>query len=77
MGASPGGWAELVVVDDGPGIRDGSLLERGVSGADSTGLGVDIVRRTAAGAGGTAVWEAGEGRGTVVRVVLPLARVTK
>lgn len=42
---------ELVVEDGGPGIEAGAL-ERGVSGAASTGLGLDIVRRTAELTGG-------------------------
>ncbi len=65
--------AELSVADDGPGIADPRLLERGASGGGSTGLGVDIVRRTAEAAGGEAHWESGDRSGTVVRVVLPLA----
>jgi signal transduction histidine kinase len=44
--------AHLVVMDHGPGIDDASVVERGVSGAGSTGLGLDIVRRTAEAAGG-------------------------
>ncbi|MDH3259369.1 MAG: HAMP domain-containing histidine kinase [Acidimicrobiia bacterium] len=64
---------ELVVADEGPGISDPGLLERGVSGGRSTGLGADIVRRTAEAAGGEARWDAGHPSGTVVRVVLPLA----
>jgi signal transduction histidine kinase len=45
--------AALVVEDGGPGIADSrSAVRRGVSGADSTGLGLDIVRRMAASAGG-------------------------
>ena len=44
--------AHLVVADEGRGIADASLLERGVSGAGSTGLGLDIVRRTAIASGG-------------------------
>ena len=66
--------AELLVADDGPGIADPSLLDRGVSGGGSTGLGADIVRRTAEAAGGTAGWKSGNPAGTVVRVTLPLAR---
>lgn len=43
----------LVVEDGGPGIADsGSAVRRGVSGGDSTGLGLDIVRRVATAAGG-------------------------
>ncbi len=42
----------LVVEDTGPGIADPALLDRGRSGGTSTGLGLDIVRRTAEAAGG-------------------------
>jgi signal transduction histidine kinase len=49
------GAVHLVVSDDGPGIDDHSLLERGVSGGGSTGLGLDIMRRTAEAAGGELV----------------------
>jgi signal transduction histidine kinase len=40
------------VTDAGPGIGDPGLLDRGRSGGSSTGLGLDIVRRTAEEAGG-------------------------
>jgi len=59
LNKSSGGLAELVVSDTGGGITDESLLERGESGAQSTGLGVDIVRSTATIAGGTAQWNVG------------------
>ncbi len=65
-----GGDGELVVEDDGPGISDPTLLERGESGAASTGLGVDIVQRTAVAAGGSAKWTAGS-TGTRVSISLP------
>ncbi len=39
--------AVLVVEDDGPGFPAGPVHRRGHSGAGSTGLGLDIVRRTA------------------------------
>jgi len=64
--------AQLLVADDGPGIDDEALLARGVSGGGSTGLGADIVRRTAESAGGTAEWNTGHSTGTTVRVVIPL-----
>jgi signal transduction histidine kinase len=47
-----GGGAQLVVSDDGPGLPDPTALHRGVSGAGSTGLGLDIVARTAGRSGG-------------------------
>jgi signal transduction histidine kinase len=43
----------LVVEDAGPGIADPRLLARGESDGASTGLGIDIVRRTAVEVGGT------------------------
>lgn len=43
--------AVLVVSDRGPGL-DPHLLERGISGGGSTGLGLDIARRTAESTGG-------------------------
>jgi signal transduction histidine kinase len=52
---APGGRSLLVVEDDGPGIADQSASERGRTGrldGLGTGLGLDIARRTAEGAGG-------------------------
>ncbi len=45
------GGAQLVVADAGPGM-DESTVRRGYSGAGSTGLGLDIARRTAESSGG-------------------------
>jgi signal transduction histidine kinase len=45
----------LAVDDDGPGFPAGATIERGTSGAGSTGLGLDIVRRTAEHGGGSMV----------------------
>jgi signal transduction histidine kinase len=46
--------AELLVADAGPGLHDpATALERGRSGGGSTGLGLDIARRTAEASGGT------------------------
>ena len=70
--SASGGFAELLVSDEGPGITDPSLLERGMSGGESTGLGADIVRRTAEAAGGAVHWESFDGAGTAVRVRVPL-----
>lgn len=49
---SIGGRAFLRVEDRGPGISDRSVVGRGASGQGSTGLGLDIARRTAELAGG-------------------------
>ena len=52
VGGSPiGGWW-LTVCDQGPGFDPGAALQRGTSGAGSTGLGLDIARRTAEASGG-------------------------
>ena len=59
------------VVDAGPGLS-AEALERGRSGAGSTGLGLDIARRTAEQAGGRLVLDDQPAGGA--RVVLLLAR---
>jgi len=46
------GWT-LVVRDSGPGLPGDSLPTRGTSGGSGTGLGLDIIRRTAEGSGGS------------------------
>ncbi len=50
----PDAPTRLVVSDDGPGLTESSV-ERGVSGAGSSGLGLDIARRTVERAGGRLV----------------------
>jgi signal transduction histidine kinase len=52
LASRPGGGARLVVSDAGPGLPDGAAVRRGASGAGSTGLGLDIARRSAEQAGG-------------------------
>ncbi len=59
-------WIE--VADRGPGLPDLSLLERGASGKGSTGLGLDIVRRTAEMTGGRIELNDRPEGGAVVRV---------
>ncbi|MFD8525888.1 HAMP domain-containing protein [Streptosporangium canum] len=48
----PGGGALLVITDEGPGFPYPTPVDRGISGRSSTGLGLDIARRTAEGSGG-------------------------
>jgi signal transduction histidine kinase len=50
--ARPRGGALLVVEDDGPGRPDEEVLRRGESKAGSSGLGLDIARRSAEASGG-------------------------
>lgn len=67
----------LVVEDAGPGFVDGSALERGMSKGGSTGLGLDIVRRTVEDSGGTlAIGESRLLGGAGVVVTLPLSQET-
>lgn len=49
--ASGRAWT-LVVSDEGPGLPGNRLPDRGASGGSGTGLGLDIVRRTAEATGG-------------------------
>jgi signal transduction histidine kinase len=63
------GWISLVVDDGGPGIVDPeAALQRGVSGGDSTGLGLDIVRTKVEGTGGAIYIERGKLGGARVRL---------
>jgi signal transduction histidine kinase len=50
--AGPGSGWTLAVQDTGPGLPGGVLPARGASGGSGTGLGLDIVRRTAEASGG-------------------------
>jgi signal transduction histidine kinase len=64
----------LLVDDAGPGIADPSLsVQRGVSGAGSTGLGLDIVRRAASQLGGELVVTRSPLGGARVGILLPLS----
>lgn len=59
-------WIELA--DAGPGLPELPVLDRGASGRGSTGLGLDIVRRTAEKTGGSIELRDSNDVGAVVRV---------
>ena len=63
------GRAMLVVADDGPGFADLGVARRGRSEAGSTGLGLDIVVRTAERTGGSVRLGASHEGGAEVTVV--------
>jgi signal transduction histidine kinase len=67
------GGVALTVEDAGSGLPPGDIVSRGQSGAGSTGLGLDIVRRAALAAGGS--MELGRSRlgGALIRVILDRA----
>jgi signal transduction histidine kinase len=69
LSPAPGGL-RLLVADSGPGFPSapdaGDLLERGRSGAGSTGLGLDIARRTAETSGGSLLLDTTPGGGATV-----------
>lgn len=66
------GDVAIAVEDSGPGLPDGiDALARGVSGAGSTGLGLDIARRTAERGGGTLRTGRSRLGGASVHLVLP------
>lgn len=63
----------LSIEDAGAGFDDGSVVDRGMSSGDSTGLGLDIVRRTVEGAGGTlAIGESLTHSGAGIVIQIPL-----
>jgi signal transduction histidine kinase len=62
---------DLTVTDQGPGFDSVRAAERGASGASSTGLGLDIARRTAEAAGGELTIGNAPGGGAFVRLRMP------
>ena len=64
------GFARLVIADNGPGFDPDDAVQRGSSGAGSTGLGLDIVRKAARRTGGDLIVRGGNGAGAHVEVLL-------
>jgi signal transduction histidine kinase len=63
---------KVTVADAGPGMRDERLAGRGRSGTGSTGIGMDVARRTAENVGGSIELGTGlNGRGLSVTLRLP------
>ena len=68
-----GDEVQVLVDDMGPGFVHDDVLQRGVSRAGSTGLGLDICRRVAASAGGTVQLGRSAFGGGRVEIRLPVA----
>jgi signal transduction histidine kinase len=68
VGYDGAGRVTLVVEDSGPGFPDVDPVRRGTSGTGSTGLGLDIVRRTVEATGGILTVGNGPDRGGRVEV---------
>jgi len=66
----------LAVEDDGPGFPEGFVVERGSSGGTSTGLGLDIVKRSAEAAGGRMQTVNHAGGGARVAMTFPIRPAT-
>lgn len=66
-----GSMVQVTVHDDGPGLPGGHVAERGRSGVGSTGLGLDVARRTAEAAGGRFVLGAAPSGGGLVTLEVP------
>lgn len=63
---------EIEITDSGPGFPSWAVADRGASGGSSTGLGLDIARRTAAAAGGQLSLGSTTDGGAAIGVRLPL-----
>ncbi|MFY9916422.1 MAG: ATP-binding protein, partial [Nocardioidaceae bacterium] len=61
----------VVVEDDGAGLAAPGLVERGRSGAGSTGIGLDVARRTARQSGGDVRLETSALGGARIVMVFP------
>lgn len=67
------GMVRIVVDDSGPGLPGDRALERGRSSVGSTGLGLDIARRTAEAAGGSLRSTTSPMGGASILLELPIA----
>jgi signal transduction histidine kinase len=67
-----GSTARLRVDDAGPGFPSNAVVDRGRSGSSSSGLGLDIARRTAERGGGRLAIGTGASGGGSVELTLPL-----
>jgi signal transduction histidine kinase len=70
---TPAGTVQVIVDDDGPGFAGADLAERGRSGAGSTGIGLDVARRTAERGGGRLVLGSGVAGGAWISLEMPAA----
>jgi signal transduction histidine kinase len=66
LGPGPAGGGRLAVTDNGPGLPDELVHHRGRSGGGSTGLGLDIVARTANRSGGALTLGRAPGGGAAI-----------
>ncbi|MCU0300749.1 MAG: HAMP domain-containing histidine kinase [Candidatus Nanopelagicales bacterium] len=73
VGRTAGGAGWVEVTDAGAGLPGPDVLARGSSEAGSTGLGLDIARRTAERAGGSIELGSAPSGGALVRLLLPAA----
>jgi signal transduction histidine kinase len=70
-----GGVALLQIDDEGEGFARPDVMDRGTSAGGSTGLGLDIARRTAEAAGGSLVVGASSLGGARVTMHIPLTEI--
>ncbi|QVQ51720.1 HAMP domain-containing histidine kinase [Spiractinospora alimapuensis] len=76
LSARTQGGATIEITDNGPGFPDEHVTERGHSQGGSTGLGLDIARRTATNSGGEVTLGTGTG-GHGARVTMELGLTTE
>ena len=69
VSSTPNGLTRLVVDDDGSGFAGAGSMRRGHSSIGSTGLGLDIVARTAERSGGSTILGSSPSGGARVEVV--------